>query len=157
MEELSGATRRYTILFAAALLFGIAGGVYSEDLSGVAAKIEVTNASTSASGAVEVKLLDPGNSPAPAKKDLNVEIQTKAEDGQVEKSTVTIKQGQTAATATLPTKSSGVVEVSASNPQLATGGTVVNVPSNYAASPPPEETPAPVTTIAPNPTPAQRE
>jgi hypothetical protein len=55
---------------------------WSEELSGVAVKIEVTNPSANAAGpAVDVKLLDPANSPAPAKKDLNVEIQTKAENG----------------------------------------------------------------------------
>ncbi|MFN2540703.1 MAG: hypothetical protein ABR514_00840 [Chthoniobacterales bacterium] len=105
---------------------------------------------------INLKLVDPANSPAPAKKDLKVEVEAKAENGAVGKSTVTIKQGETGTSAELPTKSTGVMEVSATNPELATGGALVNIPSPN-ESPAPQATPAPAATIAPIETPGEHE
>jgi hypothetical protein len=135
-----------------------AGGLFAagEDLSGVPAKIEVTTTSPSAlsAGGVKIELLDPANRPAPAKKDLQVEVDTKTENGSVGKSTVTIKEGQTGVTAPLPTNGTGIVEVTASHPELAQGGTVVNVPPDTSQQATPPPSPAPIATVAPNLTPA---
>lgn len=129
-----------------------------ENLSGVPAKIEVTTAApfTQAGGGLKIELLDPANRPAPAKKDLQVEIDTKAENGSVAKSTVTIKEGQTQVTTPLRVTSPGIFEVTASHPELAQGGTVVNVPTgvSHEATPAATSFPAPMATVVPNLTPA---
>lgn len=134
-------------------LSGAVAPIEAKDLHGIPAKIEVTETSV-AQGTVKIGLVDPANLPAPAKKDLRIEIQTKSESGRVGKSSVTIKQGQAEATAKLPITSAGIVEVAASNPELAQGGTVVNMPGGAstqtsATATPGSRTPAPEATVAP--------
>src|SRR5882724_7392308 len=106
--------RGHVVLLAGATFVGTIAGLAAGDLTGIPAKIEVAEASVSGGqGQIKVSLVDPANSPAPAKKDLQLEIQTKSESGDIGKSIVTIKQGQTEALGTLPTKSAGIVEVTA--------------------------------------------
>ena len=101
-----------------------------QSLGGIPTKIEVTGASYSAGRQpgieARVQLLDPVNRPAKAKKDFEVEIAARTQNGAIETSKVVIKRGDTGATARLPVKGPGLVEVTASNPQLAEGGTIVD-------------------------------
>jgi len=134
---------------ATATLLRIAGFCCAEDLSGVPAKIYVMSASEERPGSLKIELLDPANHPAPAKKDLQVQVETKAENGSVDKSTVTIKQGQTGTSTDIPVKNVGIVEVTASNPGLAEGGAVVNVQRSEYPAEGPSPTAAPIATVAP--------
>jgi hypothetical protein len=145
---------------AVSLFFAVGASIGDgQSLSGVPTKIEVTGASYSGSQQqgveARVQLLDPSNRPAVAKKDFEVELASRAENGTIEKSKIVIKQGATSATARLPIKSSGLVEVTASNPHLAEGGTIVDVgaipikePTGNASP-----TPEPSATLAPSPSP----
>jgi hypothetical protein len=141
--------RGHVVLLAGATFVGTIAGLAAGDLTGIPAKIEVAEASVSGGqGQIKVSLVDPANSPAPAKKDLQLEIQTKSESGDIGKSIVTIKQGQTEALGTLPTKSAGIVEVTAIHPELAKGGTIIDVPKSGETTTP-SPTAAPITTVAP--------
>src|SRR5438105_14590612 len=90
-----------SLLLAVGLL-GFADCVNAQELSGVPAKIQVLSASHGGTAEVKVQLVDPSNQPAAAKRDLEIQLEAKSENGTVEKSTVTIKQGETGVTAKLP-------------------------------------------------------
>ena len=140
---------------AVSLCFAVGASLgYGQRLRGVPTKIEVTGASYSGreQQGVEarVQLLDPTNRPALAKRDLQVELTSRAEDGTIAKSKVIIKQGDSSATTRLPVTNPGVIEVMALNPHLAQGSTLVDVHASPVeqttnASP----TPAPSATVAP--------
>jgi hypothetical protein len=139
----------------AATFLSLASRIDAGDLSGVPAKIEIVETSISGGyGTIKLALVDPANSPARARKDLQVEIQTKSESGEMAKSIVTIKRGQTEGTGSLPIKDTGIVEVTARHPRLAQGGTVLNVPKAGAHETNPSPTVAPVATAEPMASPA---
>src|SRR5947209_6435185 len=103
----------------------------AQDLSGRPAKIEISAkplAGNNEQGVkVRVELRDPVNHLAVATKNIEIEIEGRTDNGAVEKSKVLIKQGESRATADLPVKTTGLVEVTAKNPQLAEGGTLVEL------------------------------
>jgi hypothetical protein len=110
------------------LLIAAATASNGQGLSGLPAKIEIAGkrASTSDFGVkIVVELRDPTNRPAPAREATNIDVQGQTESGKVEKTTITIKKGETAASVDLPVKEPGLLEVTATNPQLARGGTLI--------------------------------
>jgi hypothetical protein len=124
--------------------------VDGQSLSGLPAKIEITGkpALTNNSGVtIVVELRDPKNRPAPAREATNIEVQGRTESGKVEKTIVTIKKGETAASLDLPIKEPGLLEVTATNPQLAQGGTLIEVRGERKIAPQPEK---------PSPSPPER-
>jgi hypothetical protein len=132
----------------AATFLSLASRIEAGDLSGVPAKIEIAETSVP-DGTIKLALVDPANSPAPARRDLQVEIQTKSENGEVGTSIVTIKRGQTEATGSLPIKGTGIVEVTARHPRLAQAGTVVDVPKAGTHETKPSPTVRPTAKVAP--------
>lgn len=102
-----------------------------KDLTGIPTKIKITSDSVAPVKGenlkVYVTLLDPENRAVAANKDFEVEVEGRSQSGAVEKSKILIKSGQTGQTTQLPVKDSGIVELVASNLELATGGTIVNV------------------------------
>jgi hypothetical protein len=105
--------------------------VLAQDLSGRPAKIEISAKPSTGNNEqgvkVRVELRDPVNHLAVATKNVEIEIEGRTDNGAVEKSTVLIKEGESSATAELPVKTTGLVEVTAKNPQLAEGGTLVEL------------------------------
>lgn len=119
------------------------------------AKIEVTSGSTNPvkGGNVEIhiKLLDAENRPAVANKDFEIEVVGHSQKGLVETSKILIKAGETAQATQLALKDAGVIELTASNKQLAQGGAVVNVrASGSLATPAPSIAASPGATMEPN-------
>lgn len=119
------------------------------------AKIEVTSGSTNPvkGGNVEIhiKLLDAENRPAVANKDFEIEIVGHSQKGLVERSNVLVKAGETGQSTQLALKDAGVIELTASNKQLAQGGAVVNVrASGSLATPAPSIAASPGATMEPN-------
>jgi hypothetical protein len=102
---------------------------WGQGLGGVPAKIEVSAKPSSGEQIVNVhvELRDAVNHPAVASKNVDVEIEGRSENGNVEKSTVVIKRGESGGSAELPIKLTGLVEITAKNPQLAGGGTLVEL------------------------------
>lgn len=131
--------RARSILCIGLLFIGAATATNGQGLSGLPAKIEITGkrASTNNSGVtMMVELRDPKNRPAPARETTNIEVQGRTESGKVEKTTVTIKKGEIAASLDLPVKEAGLLEVTATNPQLAGGGTLIEVRGKPPLAPP---------------------
>ncbi len=114
-------------------------------LAGTPAKIEVVTESPAVmvgtTAQLRVNLLDPENQPAVAKKDVAVQVQGKSPSGSTETSTVLVKAGQSSGTVAMPTKESGLVKLVASNRELASGGSVVNVRTAQHETPVPSLTP----------------
>src|SRR5579864_5768964 len=121
----------------------------AQDLSGRPAKIELSAKPLTGNEQgvkVHVELRDPVNHIAVAPKDVQIEIEGRTDKGAAEKSTVLIKQGESSVTTELPIKTAGLVEVTAKNPQLAEGGTLVELrtsPRERRAEPPPAPPPPP--------------
>ena len=139
------ALRARSILCIGLLFIGAATATNGQGLSGLPAKIEITGkrASTNNSGVtMMVELRDPKNRPAPARETTNIEVQGRTESGKVEKTTVTIKKGETAASLDLPVNEPGLVEVTATSPQLARAGTLIEVRGKPLFAPPAERPPA---------------
>jgi hypothetical protein len=133
----AGSARAFIV---AVLLFGAAGLGHSDEISGKPAKIAVTGESGTGKGLmVRVNLLDPENRPAPANKDFEVEVEGRSETGATEKSKAVVKAGETGTTIVLPFKYTGLMELKASNAELAEGGTITSV--SAADTPPPEDIP----------------
>ena len=127
----------------------------TQDLSRMPAKIEVTNTSINPvkgeSITIHIKLLDAENRPAVANKDFEIEIEGHSQNGTVERSKTLVKAGETGQTMQLALKDAGVTELTASNKQLAQGGTVLNVrASGSRATPPPSMAATPSATAEPN-------
>lgn len=138
--------RARSILCIGLLFVAAATALNGQGLRGLPAKIEIAGrrASTSDSGVVMVvELRDPNNRPAPAREATSIEVQGRTESGKVEKTTVTIKKGETAASLNLPVKEPGLLEVTATNPQLAKGGTLIEVRGKPPVAPRAQEPPAP--------------
>src|SRR5438093_1750007 len=151
------AARLCLVLLVPAFLPSFLNFASAQNLSGVPVKIQITSVQDSGGRRIKVDLLDPTNRPAPAKKDFNVEIATRAHDGTTGKSVIAINQGEMYATTELPLeRATGIVEVTATSAQLADGGAVVKVsPAGQHASPAPTS-PA-VATAAPSSTPSHIE
>lgn len=104
-----------------------------KDLSAVPAKLEVTGKSAVVNDhpgmKITVELRNPNNKPVAATNPIEIELQVqmKSGSGTAEKSKVTIQQGETSATTDLAVKEPGIVEVTATNPRLFEGGTLVEV------------------------------
>src|ERR1700730_6416409 len=98
---------------------------------GTPAKIEiVTESPTVSAGAkaqLRVNLLNPENQPAAANKDLAIQVESRSPSGNTETSTVIVKAGQNSGTIEIPAKEAGLIKLIASNRQLASGGSVLNV------------------------------
>ncbi|HXX41549.1 MAG TPA: hypothetical protein VEI58_04710 [Chthoniobacterales bacterium] len=119
----------FLIAFGSAVISVVAAD--RKDLSAVPAKIEVTGKSAAVNDhpgmKITVELRNPNNQPVPAPGPIEIELQVKAGNGPAEKSKLTIQQGGTSATIDLPVKEPGIVEVTATNPRLFEGGTLVEV------------------------------
>lgn len=102
-----------------------------EAVAGTAVKIDVTSESPAVTigtkAQLRVNLLDAENRPAIARKDMAIQVQGQLSSGNTETSTVVVRAGQSSGTVELQAKESGPVKVVASNRQLASGGSVVNV------------------------------
>jgi hypothetical protein len=137
--------RARPILCIGLFFIAAAAATNAQGLSGLPAKIEITGkrASTNASGVtMVVELRDAKNRPARARETTNIQVQGRTESGKVEKATVTINKGETAASLDLPVKESGLLEVKATNLQLAEGGTLIEVRGGPPFAPRAEESPA---------------
>jgi hypothetical protein len=103
----------------------------AQDLSGKPAKIEISAKPLTGNNeqgvTVHVELRDPVNHLAVATKNIEIEIEGRTDKGAAEKSKVLIKQGESSASAELPVKTTGLLEVTAKNPQLAEGGTLIEL------------------------------
>lgn len=134
----------------AATFLTLAGRIDAQDLRGIPAKIEIAETSISGGhGTIKLALVDPANSPARARRDLQIQVQTKSENGEIGTSTVTINKGETEGTGSLPIRGTGIVEVTARHPRFAQGGTIVNVPKAGAHEASPSPTVVPIATVAP--------
>jgi hypothetical protein len=159
----AGSARAFLVIV---LLFGAAGLGHSNEVSGKPAKIAVTGESLAGIGQglmVRVNLLDPENRPAPANKNFEVKVEGRSETGVTEKSKAVVKAGETGTAIVLPVKFTGLVELKASNPELAEGGTIANISAANTqeqptggqqatgATTPPTATAGPSATQTPNP------
>ena len=117
----------------------------TQSRAGTPVKIEVVTESRAvtvgAAAQLRVNLLDPENQPAAAKKDVAVQVQGKSPSGSTETFTVLVKAGQSSGTVEMPAKEPGLVKLVASNRELASGGSVLNVRSAQHETPLPSPTP----------------
>src|ERR1700686_815708 len=109
----------------------LAIGTPGQSLAGSPAKIEVTAESPAviagSTAQLRVNLVDPSNQPAAAKKDLTIQLRSRLPSGNTESFAVTIKAGEKSSTIDVPAKEPGLMKVIASNQQMASGGSILNV------------------------------
>ena len=127
------------------LIWGTALGVQlpinclAQSLTGAPAKIEVVTESTAvtanSTAKLRVNLLDPENKPANAKKDVTIQVEGQLPSGNTQTSTVVVKAGESSGTVEMPAKEPGLVKVLASTPELASGGSVLNVRATHRDEP----------------------
>jgi hypothetical protein len=79
---------------------------------------------------VRITLVDAENRPAVANKNFEIMVESRWQGGGTESSNIIVKTGDTGQTTQLTLKDAGVIEITASNKQLAKGGTIVNVRSS---------------------------
>jgi hypothetical protein len=120
------------------------------------AKIEVmteSSAVTAGSNAqVRVNLLDSNNQPAITKKDLTVQVQSQSPSSDTETFAVIVKAGEKSGTVEIPAKKPGLLKLLASNRQLASGGSILNVGKKQQEMASPSPTPlasAPLASASP--------
>jgi hypothetical protein len=135
-------------------LFTAAAYTAAQNLTGVPAKLllsaDTTVSRPGGSAAIRIEVVDPDNKPVAVSKDVSVEMETKSEKGESQTKKVIIKAGQTNAVVDVSTATAGSVEVNASSPQLANGGTVFTVPKRPSVEQPtPSPAATPVATVAP--------